>query len=88
MAAPVRILHVHSTFALGGKEARAVRLMNAFGDAAEHTILTAMPDRLGARDAIATGMRSISRRRAAAHRPADAARLGGSRAPCAASIWC
>ena len=27
----VRILHFHSTFSLGGKEARAVRLMNAFG---------------------------------------------------------
>ena len=41
--APVRILHCHSTFSLGGKEARAVRLMNAFGDAAEHAILSAMP---------------------------------------------
>jgi glycosyltransferase involved in cell wall biosynthesis len=50
--APVRILHCHSTFSLGGKEARSVRLMNAFGDAAEHAILSAMPDRLGARDAI------------------------------------
>ncbi len=39
----VRILHCHSTFALGGKEARAVRLMNAFGAAARHTILTSMP---------------------------------------------
>lgn len=47
-----RILHCHSTFSLGGKEARAVRLMNAFGDAAEHTILSAMPDQMGARDAI------------------------------------
>ena len=46
----VRILHCHSTFALGGKEARAVRLMNAFGDAAEHVVLSAMPDQLGARD--------------------------------------
>jgi glycosyltransferase involved in cell wall biosynthesis len=54
--APVRILHCHSTFALGGKEARAVRLMNAFGDAAEHSILSAMPDRLAARDAIARGI--------------------------------
>ncbi|HVQ07938.1 MAG TPA: glycosyltransferase [Allosphingosinicella sp.] len=51
--APVRILHCHSTFSLGGKEARAVRLMNAFGDAAEHSILSAMPDKLAARDAIA-----------------------------------
>lgn len=53
----VSILHVHSTFALGGKEARAVRLMNAFGDAARHTIVSAMPDQLGARDAIAPGIR-------------------------------
>ncbi len=48
----IRILHCHSTFSHGGKEARAVRLMNAFGDAAEHSILSAMPGELGARDAI------------------------------------
>jgi glycosyltransferase involved in cell wall biosynthesis len=53
---PVRILHAHSTFSLGGKEARAVRLMNAWGDAAHHTILSGMPDQLGARDAIAPGI--------------------------------
>ena len=51
MNAPLRILHCHSTFALGGKEARAVRLMNAFGDAATHAILSATPD-LAARAAI------------------------------------
>ncbi len=49
---PVRILHLHSTFSLGGKEARAVRLMNAFGDRAEHVVLSAVPGALGARDAI------------------------------------
>jgi glycosyltransferase involved in cell wall biosynthesis len=49
---PVRILHCHSTFALGGKEARAVRLMNAFGKAAEHVVLSAMPGELSAREAI------------------------------------
>ena len=54
---PLRILHCHSTFSLGGKEARAARLMNAFGDAARHTVLSAMPDALGARDAIAPGIR-------------------------------
>src|SRR3954466_9656698 len=54
--APVRILHCHSTFSLGGKEARSVRLMNAFGDAAEHVILSAMPGKLGAREAIAKGI--------------------------------
>lgn len=51
-----RILHCHSTFSLGGKEARAVRLMNHFGDRARHVILSAVPDALGARDAIAAGI--------------------------------
>jgi glycosyltransferase involved in cell wall biosynthesis len=55
---PARILHLHSTFDLGGKEARAVRLMNHFGAAAQHTILTAVPDALGARVAIAPGIRA------------------------------
>ncbi|HEX8643106.1 MAG TPA: glycosyltransferase family 4 protein [Allosphingosinicella sp.] len=50
--APVRILHCHSTFSLGGKEARAVRLMNAWGDAAQHVVLSAMPGSLSARNAI------------------------------------
>jgi len=52
MRTPVRILHAHSTFSLGGKEARAARLMNAFGATAQHTILSAMPGELGARAAI------------------------------------
>ncbi len=47
-----KILHLHSTFNLGGKEARAVRLMNHFGVQAEHTILSAEPDSLSARDAL------------------------------------
>ncbi|PXW78965.1 glycosyltransferase involved in cell wall biosynthesis [Blastomonas natatoria] len=55
---PARILHLHSTFDLGGKEARAVRLMNHFGQAAQHTILTAVPDALGARAAINPGIRA------------------------------
>ena len=55
-AGALRILHCHSTFSLGGKEARAVRLMNAFGARARHTILSAMPDQLGARAAIASGI--------------------------------
>lgn len=46
-----RILHLHSTFSLGGKEARAVRLMNVFGDRARHVILSAT-SQLTARDAI------------------------------------
>lgn len=55
-AMPVHILHLHSTFDLGGKEARAVRLMNAFGGAARHMIVSGMPDQLSARDAIAPGI--------------------------------
>ena len=50
------ILHLHSTFDLGGKEARAVRLMNAFGDRARHVIVSAMPGRYGARDRIDRGI--------------------------------
>lgn len=68
-SAPVRILHAHSSFSLGGKEARAVRLMNAFGDRAEHTILSGMPDQLGARDAIDSDI--------AARFPTDAPSLQG-----------
>ena len=49
---PVRILHAHSTFGHGGKEARAVQLMNAFGAAAEHEVLSASPGELGAAKAL------------------------------------
>jgi hypothetical protein len=68
-----RILHCHSTFSLGGKEARAVRLMNAFGDAAQHTILSAMPDQMGARDAIDPAV--------TVHFPTDAPSLQGKPGP-------
>ena len=57
MNRPARILHCHSTFSLGGKEARAAQLMNSFGDAAEHVILSAVPDALGARAAIDPSIR-------------------------------
>ena len=53
---PLNILHLHSTFSLGGKEARAVRLMNVFGDRARHTIVSGMEGQYGARDAIAPGI--------------------------------
>ena len=56
MERPVNILHLHSTFSLGGKEARAVRLMNVFGDRARHTIVSSMAGQYGARDAIAAGI--------------------------------
>lgn len=48
----VRILHLFSSFDLGGKEARAVRLINHFGDKAKHSILTAVPTATGARESI------------------------------------
>ena len=57
MMRPARILHCHSTFMLGGKEARAVRLMNAFGAEAEHVVLSAVPGALAAREAIDPGIR-------------------------------
>lgn len=50
------ILHLHSSFSLGGKEARAVRLMNAWGDRARHTIVSGVEGQHGARDAIAKGV--------------------------------
>jgi L-malate glycosyltransferase len=50
--AAVRILHLHSSFNLGGQESRTVRLMNHFGDQAEHSVLSAVPDAFGAADAI------------------------------------
>lgn len=53
----LNILHLHSSFDLGGKEARAVRLMNAFGDRAKHVIVSGVDGALGARDAIAKGVR-------------------------------
>jgi L-malate glycosyltransferase len=53
---PARFLHLHSTFTLGGKEARAVRLMNAWGAEASHTVVSAMPGALAAREAIAPGI--------------------------------
>jgi glycosyltransferase involved in cell wall biosynthesis len=55
MPAP-HILHLHSTFDLGGKEWRAVRLMNAWGAKARHTVVSAMPERTNAMAAIAKGV--------------------------------
>ncbi len=64
-----KILHLHSTFNLGGKEARAARLMNHFGAQAEHTILSAEPESLSARDAIDAKIKI--------HFPKDAPALAG-----------
>jgi glycosyltransferase involved in cell wall biosynthesis len=54
---PLNILHLHSSFDLGGKEARAVRLMNAFGDRARHMIVSGVPGALSARASIDKGIR-------------------------------
>ena len=51
-----RLLHLHSSFNLGGKEARCVQLINAFGAAASHTIVSAMKGALGAAERIAPGI--------------------------------
>ncbi len=48
MSRPRRLLHLHSTFKLGGKEARAVTLMNAFGPDWQHDIVSAEPGETGA----------------------------------------
>jgi glycosyltransferase involved in cell wall biosynthesis len=49
--ATTRILHLHSTFAAGGKERRAVRLMNAFGPRVVHAIVSGIPgETLAARE--------------------------------------
>lgn len=45
---PPAILHLHSTFSAGGKELRCVQLINAFGRAARHSIVSAMPERMEA----------------------------------------
>lgn len=49
---PRKVLHLHSTFDPGGKELRCARLINAFGPAAVHTIVSAQPEALGAAKAI------------------------------------
>ena len=48
----MHILHLHSTFDAGGKELRAARLMSAFGSKVRHTVVSAMPDALGAASAV------------------------------------
>ena len=48
----LRALHLHSSFAPGGKELRAARLMNAFGGGIEHVLVSGVPGELGASAAI------------------------------------
>ncbi|MBA4767161.1 MAG: glycosyltransferase [Porphyrobacter sp.] len=51
-----RILHLHSTFAAGGKEVRATRLMNAWGPRVEHTIVSAEPQAMAAAALVEEGV--------------------------------
>jgi len=56
-AAPkLRVLHLHSSFNLGGKEARCVQLINAFGMGVAHSIVSAMPGAMEATRRIMPGI--------------------------------
>jgi glycosyltransferase involved in cell wall biosynthesis len=50
--APIKVLHLHSTFDAGGKERRAVALMNRFYRGVEHHIVSAQPGAMGAKSLI------------------------------------
>lgn len=45
----LHVLHCHSTFDSGGKERRSVALINRFGAALDHSIVSAVPGAMGAR---------------------------------------
>ncbi len=49
-----RILHLHSTFSAGGKELRCVRLINAFGPAVRHTVVSGELEKMEAAQHIST----------------------------------
>lgn len=55
-AARPRILHLHSTFSAGGKELRCVRLINAFGQRLQHTIVSGVPEHMEAAQHIDRGI--------------------------------
>ena len=50
------ILHLHSTFAPGGKELRTVQLINGFGPGLRHTIVSAESEENGAAERIHHGI--------------------------------
>ncbi|WP_336986976.1 glycosyltransferase family 4 protein [Altererythrobacter aquiaggeris] len=52
-----RVLHLHSTFNAGGKELRAVRLMNAFGRKLNHSLVSGEPDHFEAAQRIDRAIR-------------------------------
>ncbi|KWV90591.1 glycosyltransferase family 4 protein [Erythrobacter sp. YT30] len=73
MSAPLRILHCQSTFSPGGKELRTVKLMNAFGKALNHRIVSGQPEE--------TGARALIDRKVKATFPTDFPSLKGSPTP-------
>lgn len=52
----LHLLHLHSTFDAGGKERRSTSLINRFGKAVDHSIVSAQPAALGARAQIDPGL--------------------------------
>jgi len=52
----LHLLHLHSTFDAGGKERRSTALINRFGKAVDHSIVSAQPGALGARAQIDAGL--------------------------------
>ncbi|MEE4453760.1 glycosyltransferase [Novosphingobium resinovorum] len=53
----MRLLHLHSSFAAGGKELRAARLMSVFGPGIAHSVVSAQPGAYGARVALGPDVR-------------------------------
>jgi glycosyltransferase involved in cell wall biosynthesis len=52
----LHFLHLHSTFDAGGKERRSTSLINWFGKAVDHSIVSAQPGALGARAQLDAGL--------------------------------
>ena len=51
-----RVLHLHSSFDLGGKEARCVQIINALGMGVAHTIVSGVPGAMAAARRIVPGI--------------------------------
>jgi len=52
----LHLLHLHSTFDAGGKERRSTTLINWFGKAVDHSIVSAQPGAMGARVQLDAGL--------------------------------
>jgi glycosyltransferase involved in cell wall biosynthesis len=56
---PLRLLHIHSSFDPGDEALRAVRLINRFGPACAHSIVSAVPAATGAVEHIGRGIPAL-----------------------------